>query len=269
MEMDRVKIQHGLSPTLKAIARKVLPDEVRRSIRWVMNETHKGKVALRPGGKSQVARYLDQRAARRVRQAMIAKTDDMLTVRWLGEPIRQYPLDAWVIQEVIGELKPDIIVEGGTYFGGSAYFLACLCDLLNHGEVISIDIAARRTLPHPRVTYLHGSTIDPKIVGLVAKRMQQAKAERILVVLDDNHYAEHVRQELEIYSPLVPVGSYIHVQDGNWDELPCFRGLGAGPMVAAKSFLKENSKFIRDLEVEFRYVMTDHPYGWLKRIALD
>ena len=224
---------------------------------------------LPPGGNSRLTRYIDRRAALRVRQAIIAKTDDARIVRWLDKPIWQYPLDAWIIQEVVGELKPDIIVETGTYLGGSAYFFACLCELLDHGEVISIDIAASGTVHHPRISYLKGSSTDPAIVEHVKHRIHRVDAQKVLIVLDSDHSAEHVRQELDAYAPLVPVGSYIQVQDGNMDELPCFRGLGPGPLVAGKSFLRDNPKFIRDMKVELRYVMTEHPYGWLRRIAPD
>lgn len=268
--------------TLKIIARRVLPSGVRRSIWWVIKQANKckGVVVNRvddwnklvgPGGKSALAKYLDQRATRRVRTAIIVKTDDAQTVRWLDRKMWQYPLDAWNIQEVVGASKPDIIVDIGTYFGGSAYFFACLCDLLEHGEIISIDIAARGTIPHPRITYLQGSSTDPEIVDSVVQRIHEIKAEKVFIQLDSDHRAQHVRRELEVYAPLVPVGCYIHVQDGNLDELPYFRSWrhtwGHGPMEAAKSFLEDNPTFIRDLEVELRYVMTEHPYGWLKRIG--
>jgi cephalosporin hydroxylase len=254
-----------MNTSFVTILREALPPQARRSIRRLLDET-----TLAPGGKGRLAGYLDGRATRRVRQAIIAKTHDAYTVRWLGRQVWQYPLDAWILQEVISEVKPDLIVETGTHLGGSAYFFGTLCDLLGRGEIISIDIAARGTIPHPRITYVKGSSIDPDIVDSVAQRIRELKAERVLIMLDSDHRAVHVRQELEAYAPLVPVGSYIHVQDGNMDELPCFRKVTyPGPMVAAKSFLKDNPNFMRDLEVELRYVMTDHPYGWLKRIAPD
>ncbi len=216
-----------------------------------------------------IGKKLDLWAAKRVLQSIITKTNDVETVRWLDKSIWQYPLDAWVIQEVVGELKPDIIVETGTWLGGSAYFFACLCDLLNHGEIVSIDIAPRGTIPHPRITYVTGSSIDRGIVSSVAERLQALGAKKVLIVLDSDHGANYVLQELQAYAPLVPVGSYIHVQDGCIDELPIFRGQGPGPTVAVKRFLKKHSSVIRDLELEQRYVMTAHPYGWLKRIAAD
>jgi cephalosporin hydroxylase len=224
---------------------------------------------LGPGGKTQFAHYLDQRAAKRVLEAIIAKTNDVETVRWLGRPIWQYPLDAWVLQEMIGSLKPDLIVETGTCLGGSAYFFASIFDLLGHGEVMSIDIAPRGTMPHPRITYLRGSSTDSEIVANVRDRMDALKAKAVLIMLDSNHTESHVRDELEMYAPLVPVGSYIYVQDGCIDTLPSLRAGRPGPVPAVQSFLKNHLQFVRDTEVEFRYVMTAHPYGWLRRVALD
>ena len=247
---------------IKHAAKTLLPVSVQRRLRG-SRALRFSKLGLPLSG------YLDQWAAKRVLQAIIAKTDDVKTVKWLHKSIWQYPLDAWVIQEVIGHLQPDVIVETGTHFGGSAYFFACLCDLLNHGQVVSIDIAARATIPHPRITYLSGSSIDPGTVSIIGGQLSELEVRRVLIVLDSDHSANHVLRELEAYAPLVPIGSYIHVQDGCIDELPIFKGQGPGPAVAAKQFLETHPSFIRDLKVEHRYLMTAHPYGWLRRIAED
>ena len=221
-----------------------------------------------PGSNTQLAQFIDRRAANRVLEALIAKTNDVETVRWLGRPIWQYPLDAWLVQEMIAHLRPGLIVETGTCLGGSAFFFATVCDLLGRGEVISIDIAARGTMPHPRVTYIEGSSVDPAIVQRVASRIEKIGAESVLIMLDSDHSESHVRQELEAYAPLIPVGSYFYVQDGCIDTLACFRDGGRpGPVPAIKSFLRDHPEFVRDTEAEFRYVMTAHPYGWLKRIS--
>jgi hypothetical protein len=39
---------------------------------------------------------------------------------WLGVPIQKSPFDTWVYQEIIYETKPDVLVEAGTAYGGSA-----------------------------------------------------------------------------------------------------------------------------------------------------
>lgn len=239
---------------------------VRRILRAVQRRIGR---RVEPGGDGRLANYLDRRAARRVLESIIAKTNDVKTVHWLGRPIWQYPLDLWIIQEMIAEQKPDLVVETGTHLGGSAYFFANICDLLDHGQIISIDIAAQGTMPHPRITYVQSSSTDPAIIRRVANRIREIGARKILIMLDSDHSEQHVRQELEVYAPLVPVGSFIHVQDGCIDELRCLQDGRPGPVPAVKSFLNDHPQFIRDTGVELRYVMTAHPYGWLRRVVAD
>ena len=223
----------------------------------------------KPGGGSPISYYLDRQAVIRARSVFLIKTYDAINVRWVGHQCYQYPMDAWLIQEVLSDTRPDLIVETGTYMGGSSYFYACICDLLGHGEVISIDIQALSTIEHPRITYLQGSSTDPAMVQKVKSRIAEIGAKKILVILDSDHRAEHVQKELELYSPLVPLGGYIHVQDGNADELPILKKFRPGPMAAAMKFLHSHPEFMRDIDLEKRYLMTEHPYGWLKRAALS
>ena len=220
-----------------------------------------------PGGNGCLARCIDHKAARRILQSMISKTNNFDNVRWLGKPVWQFPLGIWVLQEMIAEVKPDIIIETGTHFGGSAYFFACLCDLLNHGGVISIDIAPQATIPHPRIKYIKGSSVDPRTLESVKKNLGHVGIKKILVILDSDHSAYHVKQELETYAPLIPIGSYIHIQDGCIDDLFVLKKDRPGPKVATRAFLKSHPEFIRDSELESRYLITFHPYGWIKRIS--
>jgi cephalosporin hydroxylase len=214
-----------------------------------------------------IGKYLDRWAELRVRRAMIKRTADGRNVRWLGKVMRQFPLDAWRIQDIISEQRPDLIVETGTWVGGSAYFLASLCDMLNNGRVITIDIARKGTVLHPRIEYIEGSSTSSSIIDQVSVRIQQVKAKKVLVILDSNHKAEYVRKEIEAYAPMVPIGCYIHVQDGSLDEWPESCSMRPGPKKAVESFLKEHPEFILDAEIEQRYVITEHPCGWLKRIS--
>jgi len=77
---------------------------------------------------------------------------------WLGVPIFKCPLDMWIYQEIVVETRPEVIVETGMYRGGSALFLANVCDVLDHGRVVTIDIKPEPVPEHPRITYLHGSS---------------------------------------------------------------------------------------------------------------
>jgi cephalosporin hydroxylase len=238
----------------------------RRAYRKLQTQIRQWNFA-RPGEPNRLARVLDEQAMRRTMQAFIRHTNDAATVEWLGHQVWQYPMDAWLIQEVISRVRPALVVETGTYRGGSAFFFASIFDLLGEGEVITIDVKPTGTVPHPRVTYITGSSVDPNVVDQVRERMNSLNGP-IIVILDSDHSKEHVRAELETYAPVIPVGSYIHVQDGCIDELPVF-GKFPGPRAAAIEFLRAHPEFTRDQELERRFLMTGHPYGWLRRVRSD
>jgi cephalosporin hydroxylase len=181
---------------------------------------------------------------------------------WFGVPIQKSPLDCWIYQEILFEQRPDLIVETGTYLGGSALFFAHLCDLLGHGAVVTIDRQQRGTVDHPRVTQLVGDALGPEVLRTVAERA--AKAERVLVVLDDDHSAPHVLRELAAYGPLVTPGSYLVVEDTDVNGHPVMPGHGPGPHEAAEEFLRSNDDFVVDRSRE-KFLLTFFPDGWLRK----
>jgi len=182
--------------------------------------------------------------------------------RWLGVRAVKCPLDLWVYQEIIHEVRPDAIVESGTARGGSALFLATICELVENGRVISIDIEEEPERPeHPRITYVHGSSTDPRIVERV--RGQIAQGERVMVLLDSDHNMEHVLRELRIYGELVTRGSYLIVEDTNIGHP--VEAEEAGPMEAVEEFLRENEDFAVD-ESREKFHLTFNPNGYLKKL---
>jgi len=183
---------------------------------------------------------------------------------WLGVPCLKCPLDLWVYQETIFDLKPDIIIESGTAAGGTSLFLASLCELVNNGRVITIDIEDDPRKPqHQRITYLLGSSLAEEIAQKVKKFINNAC--KVIVILDSDHAKEHVLQELKIYSKFVTPGSYIIVEDSNVGGHPIAASFGLGPMEAIREFLKENKNFLVDKTKE-KFFLTFNPNGFLKRI---
>lgn len=184
--------------------------------------------------------------------------------KFLGVMTQKCPFDLFVYQEILFEHKPDLIIESGTAYGGGAYFLASMCDLMNHGEVITIDILNVATSPkHDRITYLLGSSTSNAIVEEVKKRVQGKS--KVLVILDADHTKKHVLQEMNIYSKFVTKGSYLIVEDSNVNGHPVVPEHGPGPMEALREFLKTNKDFEIDKSREKHYV-TFNPDGYLKRI---
>lgn len=183
---------------------------------------------------------------------------------WLGTRIRKFPMDLVIYQEIIFEIKPDVIIESGTADGGSALFLASICDAIGNGRVITIDIEEKWGRPkHKRITYLKGSSTSEEIVGRIEKLVKED--EKVLVILDSDHHEKHVLNELRIYSRFVTKGSYLIVEDTIVNGHPVEPQYGPGPMEAVEKFLKENKDFVVDKKREKLYV-TCNPGGYLKKI---
>ncbi|TMK39916.1 MAG: cephalosporin hydroxylase [Actinobacteria bacterium] len=195
---------------------------------------------------------------------LVEATDNFGQITWLGRPIWQNVLDLWTIQETLYELRPALLIETGTNRGGSSFFFAQLFDLMDHGRVITSDVERLHDLHHPRVEYLIGSSTSPEVIGHVRSAVAQADGP-VLVILDSDHNARHVTNELELYAPLVTPGSYIIVQDGSIDTLRLFRVGRPGPLPAIRDFLARHPEFDSDRTKEKRFVISHSPEGWLRR----
>ncbi len=183
---------------------------------------------------------------------------------WLGVPAQKCPLDLWLYQEILWEIKPDLIIECRTAQGGSALFLACICDHLNKGKIISIDIEDRKDRPaHKRIEYWLGSSTLDEIVARV--KIATAGKEKVMIILDSDHHKEHVLKELHLYSPFVTRGSYLIVEDTSINGHPVLPEFGAGPMEAMAEFVKGNEEFVID-EGKEKFFMSFSPGGFLLRV---
>lgn len=199
---------------------------------------------------------------------------------WLGVPIIQYPQDIIALQEIIWNVKPDLIIETGIAHGGSLIFSASMLQLLgNDGQVLGIDIDIRAhnrkvIEEHPmanRISMIQGSSIDENTVRQVHEFAKNKK--RILVILDSNHTHEHVLAELNHYSSLVSKDSYLIVFDTGVEDFPADYdwggrpwGRGDNPKTAVWEFLKANSDFVIDEQIHSKLQITVAPDGFLKRI---
>ncbi len=200
---------------------------------------------------------------------------------WMGRPVIQYPQDIMAMQEIIWEVKPDLIIEIGIAHGGSLICYASLLELIGNGEVLGIDINIREhnkkeiedhfIFEKNRIKMIEGSSISMDVVQQV-KKLAKGK-EKILVSLDSNHTHDHVLQELKLYSPFVSVGSYIVVFDTIVEDLPegyFFEkrpwGIGNNPKTAVQEFLKENNQFVIDYEMDNKLLISVAPEGYLKRV---
>ena len=224
---------------------------------------------------------------------------------WLSRPIIQYPQDILAMQELIWQIKPDLIIETGIAHGGSlimsASMLALLdyCEAVEKGQVLDPRVPHRRVLgldidirahnrvaieAHPmshRIDMIQGSSVAPDIIAQVHGIAKGYK--HVLVVLDSNHTHEHVLAELEAYAPLTSSGSYCVVFDTLIEDLPCETfldrpwGTGDNPKTAVWEYLRrlkdEGRKAIDgaplsfeiDKSIENKLLITVAPDGYLKR----
>jgi cephalosporin hydroxylase len=213
---------------------------------------------------------------------------------WLGRPIIQYPHDMLGMQELIWQIKPDLIIETGIAHGGSLIFSASMlalvdmCDAIAAGKPMDPKVSQRKVLgididirphnreaieAHPmasRIQMIQGSSIAPEIIAQV-KQVSQGYS-RTLVCLDSNHTHDHVLAELHAYAPLTSVGSYCVVFDTFVEDMPKEMfpernwGPGNNPKTAVWEFLKGHSEFEIDKNIHNKLLITVAPDGWLRRV---
>jgi cephalosporin hydroxylase len=193
-------------------------------------------------------------------------------VNWMGVQTLQTPMDMLAFQEILFEHRPDLVIETGSYQGGSALFLACMMDILDHGRVISIDLlpiwerltSAQRP-EHDRITWLKGDSVSKEIRRRVQDEVDQVRT--VMVILDSDHSRGHVARELQAYAPMVSVGHYLIVQDTNLNGHPVNLEHGPGPWEAVAKFLEDQAgAFAIDVSRE-KWLVSFNPGGFLIRVA--
>jgi cephalosporin hydroxylase len=214
---------------------------------------------------------------------------------WMNRPIIQFPQDILAVQEIVWEVKPDLIIETGIAHGGSLIMNASLlamidyCEAIENRETIDPRMPKRRVLgididirehnrkaieSHPianRIDMIQGSSIDTKVIDQVKEYSRNYK--RILVSLDSNHTHDHVLAELSAYASLVTKGSYCIVFDTAIEDVPdslfLYRSWGPGnnPKTAVWEYLNTHPEFEIDKSIQNKLLITVAPDGYLKRIA--
>ncbi|MEX5516722.1 cephalosporin hydroxylase family protein [Pseudophaeobacter sp. 1A09344] len=223
-----------------------------------------------------------------------AKAQYSYNFHWMDRPIIQYPQDIVAMQELIYELRPDLIIETGIAHGGSLVFSASMLamldmvDAIEAGESLDPAVSKRKVLgididirahnraaidAHPmrsRIEMIQGSSVDPEIISQVHDFAADYK--KVLVCLDSNHTHEHVLEELRAYAPLTSSGSYCVVfdtlvedmEEDTYPDRPW--GKGNNPYTAVQSYLQESNSFETDSEIHERLLITVAKGGFLRRI---
>jgi cephalosporin hydroxylase len=236
------------------------------------------KLAERTFAKERDALLSPSATIDRFHQLFTTSKDTITRNLWMGIPAMQNPNDVWITQEILYNVKPDFVIEAGTFQGGSSVLWAMILREINpQGRVITIDIQEQATeaqkLPtfKERVDFVLGSSIAPNVVAEVKRRVAGHK---VVLILDSNHRKEHVLAELRAYADIIQVGGYIIVQDSNVNGHPAlidpdgpvypFSGR-PGPWEAVAEFLAADKRFAIDGDRE-RLLLTLNPSGYLRRM---
>ena len=200
--------------------------------------------------------------------------------KWAGIPIIKFPNDLMVLQEIISDVKPDVIIETGVAHGGSIVFSASMQKLYcsKNSFVLGIDIDIRKhnlnrlkkNLFFNKLKLLEGSSTSPEIIDKVKKLIKNKK--KVMVFLDSNHTYEHVKNEINIYKNFVTKNSYLVVEDTFSEFFPKNYysnrpwDVGNNPMIALREFLKKDKNFIIDKDICDKLQITETFDGYLKKI---
>lgn len=196
---------------------------------------------------------------------------------WLGVPIIQMPPDIVVMQEIIWNAKPQLIIETGVARGGSLILYASILELLGEGKVLGVDIEIRAhnrdTIEkHPlsrRIELIESDALSLQLHERL--KAEVGACERVMVILDSNHTHEHVLRELDLFADFVTPGQYLVVADTVVEYIPEQKHrprpwhVGNNPETALREFLTRNKNFVRDEVVNSKLLLSSSPGGYLVR----
>ena len=209
-------------------------------------------------------KYLEESASVPLGEVLEVMQDRIVNrTTYFGVPALKNPIDFWVYQEIINEVRPTLIIEIGNNFGGSTLALAHLMDLVGSGRVIGIDIEHDRIYPqvrsHPRITLLEGDACSM----MEQVRLLVSPHDRVMVIEDSSHTYENTLNVLRTYSSFLQSGDYFIVEDSI-----CHHGLDVGPdpgpYEAIEEFVRESGEFEIDRGRE-SFLITWNPKGFLRR----
>ncbi len=195
--------------------------------------------------------------------------ESFFDLKWMGVPIAKCPLDLWQYQEIVYETKPTVVIETGTWCGGSTLYLRTLLNnVLGYGKgmVVTIDVMPLKKVEGVGIIQLVGNSVSQRVVETVRDLITNES--KVMVILDSDHHREHVLKELDMYGSMVSEGCYLVVEDTNVNGHPVRLDYGLGPWEALEEWLPKHPEFVRD-EYRERLLMTFNPGGYYKKVSLE
>lgn len=193
------------------------------------------------------------------------------TTYWAGVRALKSPCDMWNYQEIIFDLKPALIVEFGTYCGGSTSFFSSILSKLGcKSKILSVDIShdlvSDFVKNDPLVELMLASSTAPEVAQKIASLRIEFPGP-VFAILDSDHSKHHVLGEMLLLRPLLQSGDYLIVEDSNINGHPVLPDWGEGPYEAlTEYFTHYPHDYERDHTREQKFGFTFATEGFLIRI---
>jgi cephalosporin hydroxylase len=191
-------------------------------------------------------------------------------VSWMGVNCQKSVSDMWNYQEILFELKPSLIVEFGTHYGGSALFFATIMRQIGKPfKVLSVDVYHGPLKPaardDPDIMFVESRSTVPAIAEHI-RRLRSEFPGKVFAILDSDHSMNHVLAEMKLLRPLLCAGDYLVVEDSNMNGHPVLPGWGPGPYEAIEAYEQEfPDDYTHDVAREKKFGWTQAPNGYLIR----
>ena len=203
-----------------------------------------------------------------------------------GIPIVKFPQDLWTYEKIIGDYKPEIIIELGVDNGGFTRWLYDRMLLLqlesSTGPRTVIGIDYRLDAPRKNLSSIvnHKEKHDVSIMllncNLASGQISQTatklkdicKGKRVMIIEDSAHNYQTTKSCITNLANLVPVGGWWITEDTcvDFESLRQNKNWPRGALTATEELLGQSSQWELS-KINHQYVLTCHPNGFYRRIG--
>jgi cephalosporin hydroxylase len=190
---------------------------------------------------------------------------------WMGVQTYKSPMDMWNYQEILVSLQPSIVIEFGTWQGGSALFFSSAMQQIGRPYiVVSVDITASRisekAKSDPNIRLLTATSASPELRQTL-QTLRNDYPGPAFAILDSDHSKQHVLAEMMNLRDVLIAGDYLVVEDSNVNGHPVKRFFGPGPYEAIQEYCRMFPQdYEHDFEREQKFGFSFAPNGFLRRL---
>jgi cephalosporin hydroxylase len=190
---------------------------------------------------------------------------------WMGVQTYKSPMDMWNYQEILVSLQPSVVIEFGTWHGGSALFFSSVMQQIGRPYVVvSVDITASRisekTKSDPHIRLLTMSSDVQELKETLAE-IRNKNPGPAFAILDSDHSKQHVLAEMTNLRNILVAGDFLVVEDSNVNGHPVGKSFGPGPYEAIQEYFRMfPHDYEHDFDRERKFGFSFAPNGFLRRL---